>query len=318
MTLRRRGLIAVLAVAGVFGLLPAATASATFPGGNGRIVFVRAGDLHTVTPAGTGLRRLTAAGGASLPTWSPDGTRLVFERRGYVWTSRADGTGQVRVARGAAPSWSPDGRQLAFVRHDDAACEDQVATVRSTAPFGAPRRLAGYYECEGSDARIGTTLWSQDGRTVIYNVSGQDSGGSLSLVFEVDVATAQQQEARFGYGFSYGLDAPCPGGHSDLQPAIGPAGAGLVFVGNYPRMPGYDCQVRLYTSLRDGSELRQIGAVTGVSRPKKAPDGSAAVLFAQRSAGGSVLRIIHDTPGGTVRTVITDASQPDWQPLPRS
>jgi Tol biopolymer transport system component len=87
----------------------------------GRIAFTRnrAGreDVYTVRPDGTGLERVTRRGGSG-PSWSPDGSRLAFERRGNVHVVRADGGGMRRVTRdfGGQPAWSPDGRRIAFVR----------------------------------------------------------------------------------------------------------------------------------------------------------------------------------------------------------
>src|SRR5689334_15465052 len=63
---------------------------------NGLIAFMRHGtvgeyDLWVVRPDGTGLRRLTTAPRDRSdynPTWSPDGSQLLFERR--VLTSQGD------------------------------------------------------------------------------------------------------------------------------------------------------------------------------------------------------------------------------------
>jgi Tol biopolymer transport system component len=87
------------------------------------------------TEQGPWVRRVAAAGGGDrrlakgrLPTWSPDGARIAFARGPDVFTMRADGTGERRIA--AAPAadrdnqvvgltFSPDGSAVAFVRQDD-------------------------------------------------------------------------------------------------------------------------------------------------------------------------------------------------------
>jgi Tol biopolymer transport system component len=73
-------------------------------------------------PTGVHRRRLTSdPGSVGTISWSPDGTRLVFENSGTIDVVDADGTGRRTLfrcdasCRGAAfPVWSPDGRQIAF------------------------------------------------------------------------------------------------------------------------------------------------------------------------------------------------------------
>jgi hypothetical protein len=124
---------AALAVTGtgLIAMVPATAAHAgpavksapmAYIGSDGRIAFVRKGNIFSIKPDGTGLRKLTHHGHASGPRWSPNGTRLAFIDRGNLWIMNANGSKKRRIT-GAAPrytdgrpTWSPNGRYLAFVK----------------------------------------------------------------------------------------------------------------------------------------------------------------------------------------------------------
>jgi Tol biopolymer transport system component len=91
------------------------------PGG-GRIAFTRnqAGreDVYTMRPDGTDLERVTFRSGFD-PSWSPDGSKLAFARRGQIYVVAADGRGLRMLTHRPGnnqPAWSPDGKRIAFVR----------------------------------------------------------------------------------------------------------------------------------------------------------------------------------------------------------
>ena len=72
------------------------------------------GDLWVADRDGS--HRSLLVRGADQPAWGPNGRRIAFVRGGSVWTVRADGLDERRLARGAHPDWSPDGSRLAFDR----------------------------------------------------------------------------------------------------------------------------------------------------------------------------------------------------------
>lgn len=102
---------------------PAVTsAPRAYIGSDGRIAFVRNGNIFSIKLNGTGLRKLTHDGHASGPRWSPNGTKLAFTDRGDLWIMKANGSKKRRITDSAPrytdgrPTWSPNGRYLAFVK----------------------------------------------------------------------------------------------------------------------------------------------------------------------------------------------------------
>jgi Tol biopolymer transport system component len=93
--------------------------------------------ISTVSSTGGPLTRITNVSGDRNPDWSPDGSKLVFERltatalseRQYVINVvNADGTGLVQIGSPPVrlidqiqPVWSPDGKRVAFVLRDSSA-----------------------------------------------------------------------------------------------------------------------------------------------------------------------------------------------------
>lgn len=50
-----------------------------------------------------------------VPSWSPDGTQVVYSREGVLHVVGADGTGDTSLGvAGIYPSWSPDGQRIAY------------------------------------------------------------------------------------------------------------------------------------------------------------------------------------------------------------
>ncbi|MGC1852980.1 MAG: hypothetical protein WA687_11135 [Solirubrobacterales bacterium] len=125
---------------------PTDTEPAFSPDGR-TIAFVRGGDLYSVRPDGSGQRRLTS--GATLdsaPIVSPDGTRVVFERRASagsaadLYAVRVLGSGLRALTSGPdddhQADFSPDGRAIVFVRGSGSA-PSTAEDLYSIRPSGA-------------------------------------------------------------------------------------------------------------------------------------------------------------------------------------
>ena len=75
-------------------------------------------DVYLINVDGTGETRLTTHEGDDLePDWSPDGTRIAFERDFNLYVMNADGSGAHQIVNGgSSPDWSPDGTHIVYRR----------------------------------------------------------------------------------------------------------------------------------------------------------------------------------------------------------
>jgi Tol biopolymer transport system component len=113
--------------------ITAAPAAAAGQPAAGRIAFAdfMTNQVYAVNPDGTALAQLTHEPNgiaARWPSWSPNGSRILFSRVklsnfvGRIWIMNADGTGQHRLVSEVPgrsdnqPSYSPDGRRIVFTR----------------------------------------------------------------------------------------------------------------------------------------------------------------------------------------------------------
>jgi len=138
------------------------------------------GSIWVANADGTAARRVTkgssefAGSGDTNPIWSPDGTRLVFERvapgsRGpRLWSVRHDGTDARALTGGGEyygdynAAFSPDGSRIAFVSNRPETTGNGSSTVFTMTPGGTDvRPVTTRY------ASHGITGWTPDGRRII-------------------------------------------------------------------------------------------------------------------------------------------------------
>lgn len=170
-------------------------------------------DIFVMRADGSGTRRLTRSREHdSRPSFSPDGSRIVFDRGewGDLYVINADGSGLHRITRDPAqetdPAWSPDGRWIAYVRRERGTRVHEIWLVGPGGERAHPltRLGAGSY----------SPAWSPDSRRLAF---ASNAGSRSWGIYEVAVD---------GRGLRLLVR---PQGDGSFEPAWSPDGTRLAF-----------------------------------------------------------------------------------------
>ena len=283
--MKKTAAIILTALTGVGLLSTAATATQTFPGDNGKIVFIRRGDLWSMNERGRNERRLTnTKARETAPTVSPDGRRIAFTRmrgdyRGAIFTMRMDGTGLRRLTGfdnvNFRPSFSPNGTKILYTWSSG---EDN-AQVRVMNRGGANKK-----KLTGTRDNLGPA-WAPGGKRIAYfnrlgrrpglyvmNANGSDK--ERILVGPLSSVDDWGPDRRILYTTADGhIGAINPNGSDNRlltsgrrwnhSPSNSPDGTKIAF----QRCRGSKCRVFL---IQEGSKRR----LSGTTRPSDGPTWS--------------------------------------------
>ncbi len=297
-------------------------ARASFPGENGRFVFIAAGfaafgntpPLHPVLAADPLEARLATADKRGrdvrwLPRrcleceqlvgdWSPNGRRLVYVQEDYytgirVMTMRADGTKRKTVYRAnwgeghvSSPVFSPNGRRIAFVRYRGLRRgwgADIYVIRRDGTDLTRVTRTPRKLE-EGLD-------WSSRNLLVFHRNSRRPSAARRYEIFTIRPD-------------GLGLRRLTDNNVTDSQPDWAPGGRRLTFVRNG----------QIWTMTASGARQRKLAS--GGHSPVWAPDGSRIAFV--KPTGGAIHTV---KPSGKNETALGRPGEGsfiaylDWQPL---
>jgi Tol biopolymer transport system component len=281
---------------------------ATFPGQNGKIAWVSDLDasfeIYTMNPDGSNRTNVSNHENfESSPTWSPDGTKLVFVSLGgedsdlQIYTMNADGSDQTNVSNNGAddfgPVWSPDGTKIAFVSRRDGNNEIYVMNANGFNQTRLTNNAAG----------DSTPAWSPDGTRIAF-VSYRDGhlsrfGDPIPEIYNMNSDGSNQTNISNSPGV-------------DDDPEWSPDGTRIAF--HSRRLA--ECGGEIYVMNADGSnQTCLIEAGGSTDSPEWSPDGS---KIAYVLTGAEVSFICTISPDGSndscLNGVGTFAYNPVWSP----
>ena len=298
------GLVALLLSLGA-GLV-----HASFPGGNGKLLYWTS-DQHIVdfdTTNGSS----TLASGVFQGTYSADGTKIAtwVQAGGKcdLKVMNADGSQPVTItdATGCdylSPSFSPDGTRLVFVRfYEDNSAIGVIDIDGSDEDIIVP---AGPFESYST-----APSWSPDGQTIAFSAStGRD---------KVEIRTVHPD----GSGLT-DLTESLDGIHNFGAPDWAPDGSQILFTQNGAGQEGWTTP-GVWVMDADGSDVHPILLTYGCPTTSAAvwsPDGQK-IAYSQRTGncGPGTIQIYSMDVDGSNRVQLTndntDKYLSDWQPSP--
>jgi eukaryotic-like serine/threonine-protein kinase len=278
---------------------------------NDQIVFGRGKgwlSIWSVPPLGGVPRKIIDH--ARNPSWSWDGTRLVFEKHEktnqQIWTARADGSDQ-REVKGVPtpeislcdrmPAFSPDGSLIAFCHCQRGTPLIDLWVIPSTG--GQARQLT------FDDHFGGTPVWTPDGRYLIFSSQRRGSmtlwrvavsGGEPEPVTQGAGEDTDPEISRDGRKLVYTntrnssaltLMDPATQQHRELRearsrigfPSFSPAGDKIAFHAGTD-----EGEFHIFTTDTDGGNLTQVTRGKGERNviPQWSADGSALYFYEMR------------------------------------
>jgi Tol biopolymer transport system component len=318
----RIGLIAVVVSAMTTAVAQEQPQTPTFPGKNGRIVwkgFVFAdfttSAIYSAKHNGTDVKQLTFPDTGvedDLPKWSPDGSKIIFERdlpdRAAIEEIKWDGDGIHEIGKCTAgkcigngnPDYSPDGKKITFVKvlGSDPNNPTGITLWTMNADGTSPVQLTKQKIDRSADFE---PSWSPNGKQIAFTRFSVARNAQALFLIHPD-GTGLQRLTKWGInagGADWSLD-----------------GSLIIFESYRDCCTGHISQV--YTIRTDGSgTMHRLTSIGRNIEPGWSPDGKKIVFAHQPGKGANQFADVYemDANGKNIVPIITTdlwESEPEW------
>jgi len=288
-------------------------------GGTGQIAFAssRSGvpQIYLINVDLTGLTPLTNMDeGACQPTWSPDGSQIVFispclgrgeffenaYNNSSLYIMNADGSDQKTLTTVPGsdydPDWSPDGKRIAFTSLRDGKKDVYVLTLET----GAIERLT---TVEGDVQENSQPSWSPFGNQIVYTVKRFNTYQVWAMS---DTGQGNVQIARSGQDFW------------DFLPIWATDGETILFSQRNAGIASRPWLMSIRYEDRESKDPTRLDIPRPVEDVEFAPDGNWLAFEGMDSEGNRDVYIMTTTGGNRTRLTLDPGVDfdPAWRPLP--